>query len=481
MTTLSEIEKLAIKYCPVIYFTKDEKYMPASFEYLLKNFPIIDKNNNVIPAGEVKENGKCVWSQGNQDPKTSKKYLLNFGLNTGGDGYPGKASISNKLYGDPSNPKRYVHVYTLGEIKNESTGTTFIDLVYGVYFCWNGTVDNHAFDVEEIILRFQKQNNKFSTNQFKPIYNDYNTFGGKCNENSCGKYFLSRVFLSAHGNGMLYPTRFPNVEGNITDIEFYKDQKLGQTCRPIIYSAVKSHAMYPTTGIQKRLFGFGNDFTAKDILWNPTFISLWSPAFILDKNTNSCDSTTAIKPGIPVELDVEKEIKLPKPDDSLWFSLFDGVCGNILNNQTTIPFKPNLLNIVSSGDFYYKFQKGGADNMINSEISNSLQRKLVIICLFVTLISMVYALFFTYRRNSRFQIFIPLVTLIGTLTISIGSLIMFAGGGVAPSIFGQIISNKKYREYILFTLVVILSVFYIILPIIFNKHLLFNRHLLKKY
>ena len=29
-------------------------------------------------------------------------------------------------------------------------------LIYSVYFCWNGTTAFHAFDVEEIILRFEK-------------------------------------------------------------------------------------------------------------------------------------------------------------------------------------------------------------------------------------------------------------------------------------------------------------------------------------
>lgn len=214
--------------------------------------------------------GKCIWSGG----KITNNYILNIGPSQGDDGYPGKPNPNNILYGDPINFKRYVHVYTLGEIKNEETGTYFVDLVYGVYFCWNGTVDNHAFYIEEIILRFEKQQNNFS-DEFNPIYNDYNKFGGECNKNTCGEYFLTRVFLSAYENGMLYPTEFPNVEHKTTNIEFYNDPKTGQRCHPVIYSALASHAMYPTVGVQKRLFGFGNDITAKDTMWSSTRIALW--------------------------------------------------------------------------------------------------------------------------------------------------------------------------------------------------------------
>jgi hypothetical protein len=480
MNNLSELEELAIKYCPVIYFSKDEKYMPASFEYLLDKFPIINKQNNqkIKPSVGIKENGECIWS-GGPNPGQSPKYFLNIGESQGGDGYLGKPNPNNVLYGDPQSSKRYVHVYTLGEIKNEKTGTTFIDLVYGVYYCWNGTAESHAFDIEEIILRFQKQENDIDGKQFNPIYNDYPKFGGECNKNICGKYFLTRVFLSAHGNGMLYPTGFPNVEGKTTEIEFYKDPKLGQTCRPVIYSALASHAMYPTPGIQKRLFGFGNDFTAKDILWSPNRIALWSPAFILDKTENKLCGKSNVKIGTLSELDVSNKAKIEKPSDSLWLSYFNGVCGNENNNQTTIPFKGSLLNIVSSGDFYYKFQKGGADNMINSVMSNNTQTKIVIICFSITLLTIIYTLFFTYRENNKFQLFIPFVTFIGTITVSIGSLVMFAGGGVAPNTFGRLITEKSFRTLVVVGLSLFILIFYIILPIYFNRRIFTSKSKLK--
>jgi hypothetical protein len=477
MNNLSELQELAIKYCPVVYFSKDEKYMPASFEYLLDKFPIIDQKSNqkINPTDGIKENGECVWVGGLK----TNNYMLKIGPFQGGDGYSGKPDPNNVLYGNPQSSKQYIHVYTLGEIKNEKTGTSFIDLVYGVYFCWNGTADYHAFDIEEIILRFEKQDNDFSYEQFNPIYNDYQQFGGECNENKCGKYFLTRVFLSAHGNGMLYPTSFPNVEGKTTEIEFYKDPKLGQTCRPVIYSGLGSHAMYPTPGIQKRLFGFGNDFTSKDILWSPNRIAFWSPAFIVDKIGDKLCGKANVKVGTLTELDIVNKTKIAKPSNSLWLSYFNGVCGNENNNQTTIPFKNSLLNIVSSGDFYYKFQKGGADNMINSVLSNNTQIKIVITCFSITFLSIVYTLFFTYRRNNKFQLFIPLITFIGSIAVSIGSLVMFAGGGVAPNTLGRLITEKMFRSLVIVGLGLFILIFYIILPIFFNKRLFSSKSELK--
>jgi hypothetical protein len=113
---------------------------------------------------------------------------------------------------------------------------TYIDLVYVITFTWNGTLEEHAFDKEEIIIRLEKDNNS------NDIYN------------------IIRIFGSAHGNGMWWHSKSVDTENN----------------HHVLYSANESHAIYNEPRVHKRIFGFGNDVCGAHIRWEPTELVIFN-------------------------------------------------------------------------------------------------------------------------------------------------------------------------------------------------------------
>jgi hypothetical protein len=180
------MEKLFIKYCPIFYFHKKEPYMPTNFDDILKisgHTPESIKNNDVKIINIPKEKRTDVSVATQILCKTSGNFT----------------------------------------VKN----ITYCDLIYIIIFTWNGTIEDHVFDKEEVIVRIKINN-----------INDE----------------LVRVYGSSHGNGMWF---------NKNQLEFNGD-------RFIMYSANESHAMYNKSRVYKNIFGFGNDVTRKDIKWDPS-------------------------------------------------------------------------------------------------------------------------------------------------------------------------------------------------------------------
>jgi hypothetical protein len=252
-------EDLFIKYCPIFYFHKKEPYMPANFDEILKISGI------TTPSDVLNANITMIT--------IPKEKRTNVGLGT---------QILCRTNG----------IIQVGNIK-------YIDLIYIVTFTWNGTLEEHAFDKEEVIVRVQIID---------------------------GNYKLVRVFGSAHGNGMWF---------NETDLDF-------ENGRVIMYSANESHAMYNKPRLYKRIFGFGNDKTAKDRRWEP------SEFVIID--------------------DTDGDVKIYKPDGIKldgtynYFKVSKQI-GNNDNNQLwpggrSLEKDYNTLNL----DGFYKFQ-GGIDNL----------------------------------------------------------------------------------------------------------------------
>jgi hypothetical protein len=180
------MEKLFIKYCPIFYFHKKEHFMPANFDEILKI-------SGHTPETVKQDNVKLITIN-----KDKRKDI------------PIATQILCKTSGNFS-------------VKN----ITYCDLIYIIIFTWNGTLEDHVFDKEEVIVRIKINN-----------INDE----------------LIRVYGSSHGNGMW----------------FNKDQLDFECNRIIMYSANESHAMYNKPRLYKRFFGFGNDVTRKDIKWDPS-------------------------------------------------------------------------------------------------------------------------------------------------------------------------------------------------------------------
>ena len=206
MTTIPE---LFIKFHPIVYFHKKEPYMPANMDDILK---IAGVSSNNIPS-LVK-----IPKEKRRDVNLGTQILCKT------DGY-----------------------YTIGKY-------TYIDLVYIVTFTWNGTLEEHAFDKEEIIVRLMKTD----TNNHK----------------------ITRVFGSAHGNGFWYL-----VDKN--DVEFENEH-------PVMYSGNESHAMYNRARLYKRIFNFGSDRTGKDKRWFPSEFVIFekNEVNIYDIKNNKTNSTS---------------------------------------------------------------------------------------------------------------------------------------------------------------------------------------------
>ena len=224
-------ETLFIKYCPIFYFHKKEPYMPANFDEILKISGI------TTPSDVLDANIKMITI-----PKDKRTKC------------PVATQILCKTSGE----------FTVKGIK-------YIDLIYIVTFTWNGTLEEHAFDKEEVIIRVK-----------------YN-----------GTDELFRVYGSAHGNGMWF---------NKDTLDFDND-------RLIMYSANESHAMYNKPRVHKRMFGFGNDVTGKDKRWEPTQFVIIDNNLQTNVNIYKKDGTQIV--GTYDYFKVNKRIGYNK-DSQLW-------------------------------------------------------------------------------------------------------------------------------------------------------------------
>ncbi len=205
MGTPVDINTLFIKYCPIFYFHKNEPYMPADFDDILK---IAGLKPNIQDINKVN--------------------LINIDRKKRFDHPIGKQILCK----------------TSGLI---TTGNNiFIDLIYVVTFTWNGTLEEHAFDKEEVTVRLVK---------------------------IADGWDIKRVFGSAHGNGMWYDKKYLKMIG----------------VKPVMYSANESHAMYNRPKVYKRIFGFGSDVTGESKKWEPTQFVIFNQLLsvnIIDINGN---------------------------------------------------------------------------------------------------------------------------------------------------------------------------------------------------
>ncbi len=200
---MTDIPNLFIKFHPIVYFHKKEPYMPTDMDEILKISNVVDKNKIPTLVNIPREK--------RQEVPLGKQILC-------------------KTDGE----------YIIGKY-------TYIDLVYIVTFTWNGTLNEHAFDKEEIVIRLRKE--------------------------AGTDYTIKRVFGSAHGYGFWYLV-------DKKEVEFENDH-------PIMYSANESHAMYNKARLYKRIFGFGNDVTGKDKKWTPYQFVIFNNNISIYDNTGT--------------------------------------------------------------------------------------------------------------------------------------------------------------------------------------------------
>ena len=377
----SDILELVHLYSPYFQFSERERYLPASFQHICEHAPLSYDGNKVKGASvdKIRESVSnemqgipptlghhLVW-KGDDDSGDHGRddklcfdigvvhknsiYDLGKSLLTGStfnDGYAGAPDPSNKLYGDPMAKRRYLNAHIMGRFTCEETGIEMVDIIYCVYFMFNGTIESHAFDIEYAVLRFQ---------YYDPAHVfGYHTIEPMVVPQSKSMWHLVRIYLSAHGNGVWYPTRFPGE--TVTTLDFMDGT------HPVIFSANASHALYPSAKRNKRFMGFADDVTeGNGILWRATHLVVWGPAMF------PIGPTSRVQERPSVDVLCVTDGTSVEPDPLIYLNFFRGKFGAVQGTgcpgcQSTFPFK-EAINMLTSGDGYYKFQKGGIQSVIS--------------------------------------------------------------------------------------------------------------------
>ncbi len=294
MTQINDIGKLFSMYCPIIFFQKDEPFMPCNFDEII-NRSIIRGNNNVIlnettPLDYVKNN----WNN-------NIKLI---------DIIPDKKNITPEETRKIGNQ---IICKTNGSYYYDNT--EYLDLVYIVTFTWNGTKEPHPFDKEEIVVRLYRPQGTTE------IYN------------------VKRVFGSAHGNGLWYDVTLDKFKKGYVRLVSTIENNQTIAYRPVMFSACESHAMYQHARINKRIFSFGNDVTGMDIRWEPNqFVVIYDNEIKLfsDYDANGQKIFTLL-------------------NDNLEHFRYKGLIGGMTKHQYWPSDKPyDTINL----DGYYKFDGG---------------------------------------------------------------------------------------------------------------------------
>jgi len=186
-------------------------------------------------------------------------------------GYSDITHTDHKLRGDIP---YYITAYSNGIVECRHSNVKFCDVVFTIHFMWNGTMGYHACDIEEIIVRYQYGLGNVHLGYDRIRDNEILKDQGVLDRTS---WFVARVFLSAHGNAMAFPTKTPGRKH--TKVEF-------DNSRIVVYSARGSHAMYATPGTKRRIFGFANDITDNAGLEWHVLLSL-SLSLSLSANTHT--------------------------------------------------------------------------------------------------------------------------------------------------------------------------------------------------
>ncbi len=354
-----ELLKLFTRFCPIWYYTKSEPYLPARFEDILgisnlsirKQFKRIPEN----PTDFQNLKDRLINEKLYHNNTTLSPEILSYIINSFTPADVDKMMVNiqkDKRKTIPLGKQiicRTTGVWTTSEPLLKSMHTQYIDLQYITLYAWNGTISEHAFDIEMVTVRL------------------YKTAGGD--------WDIKRVFGSSHGNGM-WTNKY--VEGSKTSSGNYllpnPDLELNGE-RPVMYSANESHSMYFKPGRYKRMFRFADDVCEKSIRWDPTEF-IYIPI------------DTKAKPIIRVNIDESSRNHInlqSSADTGLDYFKYTGYVGNESNNQV-FPASFRFVDTDTNNlDGYYKYE-GGVNNIFNGRHAKISQTLYIII---ITLISLI--------------------------------------------------------------------------------------------
>ena len=221
------------KYNPVFVFNTSEEYWPCSVEYVMENSQLYNDDKKILEEGQV----------------TSNILASNIGNHL---------NINSRIY--PGSPLDKIHLkHNIPLYCKVNTNEQFIDLIYIVFFAYNGPFNvlgfntgEHQADIEHVVIRLSAETKK-------PI----------------------AIFFSAHG-----------IQDGVW-VKYEQVQKYNHY--PVVYVAKFSHAMYPKASTWYRIFFLANDHTDDGVHWlsnNLVVLTEDNPVWVKYTGTWGIDSVT---------------------------------------------------------------------------------------------------------------------------------------------------------------------------------------------
>lgn len=223
-----------INFAPAYVFHPDERYFPLTFPKYVRGCSLQKKDNVTKTTTTLKDQATLTLAD-LTDVKVDPLLDVKLGPNT--QIYL-KIEDPDMVYGMPINtpdstPKAVHYVYTT--IVQVDSDHTYIDMLFNLLYGFNCMAgDDHTFDSEYVIVRVK----------VTPTIVD-------AASQSPGKAAINMTFVamwtSRHGGGGWYTA---------------DKIKMVDKTHPVSYVALGSHANYIGPGVQRRLWGFGNDVCA---------------------------------------------------------------------------------------------------------------------------------------------------------------------------------------------------------------------------
>jgi len=221
-------QQLIEQYAPIVYFHKDEKYLPLDINIILQNSTLKDFTTNQIITSPSNRELYDFAKSHDFKPIGNGNVVL---------------SIDDSLY-NHSYPLQDQPIYAVVREKDEKTYITYIILFpyNGDYtILRHGKAGSHPGDLEHYTVELDKDKN------------------------------LTRVHFSAHGY----------QDGRWVS----KDQVQFEHGRIVVFSALNGHGLYHKDGMAFRIGGLANDYLERGPRWNPKVNEIFArtnPNFNID-------------------------------------------------------------------------------------------------------------------------------------------------------------------------------------------------------
>ncbi|CAK9439891.1 uncharacterized protein LODBEIA_P39910 [Lodderomyces beijingensis] len=222
------IPPYVLDYSPLVYLYSEERYLPYDIGEFVTNFHVRYKNGTVVPGTQEGMDIGKLAALGDGGNSTKKMYLTsNSNFDADPDWITGVKNKPSLINGEIRDAPATLIVVDKGNGWVDAYWFYFYSFNLGPFVMGQGPYGNHVGDWEHSLVRFYKG---------EPVI----------------------VWMSAHGGGGAF--YYHNLE------KWHMDER-----HPIIFSAMGTHANYPSVGQHPHDLPYDilSDFTDRGPLWNP--------------------------------------------------------------------------------------------------------------------------------------------------------------------------------------------------------------------